>query len=184
MKKDQNRSDKRSQAGSSEQDAAPAAARGLEGAIGGALSRVFERAGLDVRVVPAGSPAPSAPPPEASRGAAPPAAPVPAPAPAASSVQDALVTLAVLAIGRQLLAKAQPAVEAPRPPAVQCDRLSELLSSDPADAEAPAPQPVAPVAGRVVVAGGPARPSTGRTAEPRPSTRPAPSPRRSVTIRY
>lgn len=178
MKKDQNRADRSSQADSIERDAAPPA-RGIEGAIGGALSRVFERAGIDVRVVPAGPREPSPEPqPAASVETSAPAAPVPATDP----VHNALLALAALAIGRQLLMTAQAAVEVPSQPAVQCDRLSELLSSDPADAEVPAPYSVAPVAGRAVVAGGQARPAAPRAAGTPPSARPAP--RRSVTIRY
>ncbi|MFO0579366.1 MAG: hypothetical protein U1A78_35645 [Polyangia bacterium] len=195
MKKDQSRSNRPSP-DNTERDAA--AARGLQGAIGGALSRVFERAGIDVRVVPAGTPEPSpaqqspaqqspaqqspAQQSDENAAAAPAAAP---PAPAVLAVHDALVAVAALAIGRQLLTTAQ-AAERASEPAPQCDRLSDLLSSDPADAETPAPHPLAPVAGRAVVAGtaaGPARPAGG-TSEPRPSARPAPAPRRNVTIRY
>lgn len=163
--------------------------RGIEEALGGALSRVLERAGLDVRVVhttaPAAEEGAQAAPSESTAQAAPPAQALPH--------RDALLTLVALALGRELLAAApapaeavsEPAPEpAPEPvlPPAQCDRLSDLLRpAEPGEVVSLAP---VTVPGRPVSVGTPLAPSPIRPATAQPTARPAPGRGRNVTIRY
>lgn len=166
----------------------------MAGVLGGALSRLFERAGLDVRVT-----SPVTPPP--AQGASP-ASALPA--------RDALLTLATVVLSERLLsarsapaesrtatatAPAQPPARSEETaravapsPAAACDRISDLLGPAVVDPTArPAPRAAAPA----VVPSAATRPraaavepATVAPAAPASSAAPAAEKRRGFTLRY
>lgn len=161
----------------------------MAGALGGALSRIFERAGLDVRVL---------------HQATPPSDPAAAP-PAGIPGRDALLTVATAVLAERLLAvrstagapahpparldDAAPAGE-PAPPAV-CDRISDLLGPAVVDPTArPAPRAAAPAitpplpSRQRTAAAEPASGAPAVAASPAPAAAPASAKPRGFTLRY
>lgn len=184
----------------SEPDAASSREK-LEDTLGGALSRVLARAGIGVRVVPAGAPDPS----ESAGGTPPAAAPAPACPAAAEAVataalpaRDELITLLTLVLGGQLLGKLPAGARIESVPGRAAD-----AASGPIGPTRPAPQPATgtaptarpwqappspPVTGPLPPKPAPARPPGAAPAPAaiQPAGKPAPSPTkgRGFTIRY
>lgn len=153
----------------------------IEDTLGGALTRVLARAGLDLRVVPKPTPAGPA---AAVLGAAPvPGGEPPAAAKAVLPARDELITLLTLVIGSQLLQR-----HAADPGA---DRADAVLANPPAESDRHGNPPwlaaqSPPVTGPAL----PARPlPRSPVASPAPSPAPAkaaavPPKGRGFTIRY
>ena len=170
--------------------------RGLEGAIGDALSRVLEKAGLDLRVVPIDATAkqsrssrssqkvrPKQPAPAATDAAAPhlePKEPAPARSESKLSSPDALVAVAALVLGRELLATmpVDRGSDASAPAMAHCDKLSDLLTAAPlqsAESMTAAAPSVTPTPGQAGSTSLRDKPAAAKT---------APARERNVTIRY
>ena len=180
----------------SEPDAASSREK-LEDTLGGALSRVLARAGIGVRVVPAGAadPAGASPPPAAAPAPACPIAAGPADAAAVLPARDELVTLLTLVVGGQLLGKLPAGALIESVPTSAPAAASGPVKSATQQAAGAAPTarpwqaaPSPPVTGPLPPKPAPARPPG---AAPAPAAshstgKPAPGPTkgRGFTIRY
>lgn len=155
----------------------------VAGVLGGALSRIFERAGLDVRVTsPTTQPVAQAPTPTTTATATATATATPSPA---LPARDALLTLATAVLAERLLSARSPTTPAP---AAACDRIGDLLGPavvDPTARPVPratAPAVVPPAATRPRAAA--AESASAAPAAPASPAAPAPEKRRGFTLRY